>query len=79
MFPPSSTFIGGIQHGDDVLGRDVGLNVVDLSKDISPARFEYAESLSHMFADLLRSCSWKNMLGVAPAAPENDLATELFL
>jgi len=75
----SPAFMGGIQHGNDVLSRDIGLNIVNLGEYVPSPRLEYANLLSDMFADFLGRSIRKNVLSIAPAAPKDDLAAELLL
>ena len=65
-----------VEHGDDILRRNIGLDVVDLLEDKSAAGIEDADLFSDMIGNLLGRRLRQDRLGVAAAAPEGDPAAE---
>jgi len=71
--------IGGFEHGDDVLGGNFGLHVVDLAEDESSAGREVYDAALHLLLDLLHGAPAEDMLGVATPSPEGYVAPEVAL
>ena len=65
----SSVFIESLNHGHDVSWRNIGLNVVDLSKDKASTRGKIVDAPLDFVFDLLSSASVEDTLGIAATAP----------
>ena len=66
-------------HRHDVLRRDVGLDVVHGVEDEAAARRQRVDVAPHVVAHLLRRAVRQHVLGVDPAAPEDDVLAEIAL
>jgi len=66
---------GGVEHGADVFGRDVGLDYVDLVEHETASGCEDADAVAHVRGNLLSRAEAQHVLRVAPAAPEHDPPT----
>ena len=67
-----SELIGGVEHGNDVLGRHVRLDVVDLIEDVTAAGRENLDAFFNVLPDFVRRGVTEDALRVAPAAPEDQ-------
>jgi len=67
----------GFAHGEDVGGRDVGLDVVDGVEDPSPAGRERFDVAADVVADLVGRAVRENVLGLDASAPEADVGAEV--
>ena len=65
-----------IEHGNNILRRHVGLDVVYLIEDISAAGREELHPFLHMGAHFVRRRCRQHTLRVAAPAPEYDLVAE---
>src|SRR5271157_4223187 len=68
-----------VEHRDDVLGGDIGHDVMDLLEDEPAAWGEDFHLLSDMRADLLGCAVGQDFPGVAAATPESQVLAELAL
>ena len=68
-----------LPHRDDVLGRHVSLNVVDRGKHKPTPGHQLVQPPQDRVSDLVWGPVREDVLGVDPAAPEDDLASELGL
>ena len=71
-------FERGFVHGDDVFGRNVGLEVVDSAQHVTAVVVEVVEAAAHLFADVFGGPQRKYSLRVY-GAPEGEIAAELAL
>ena len=68
---------GCLEHSQDVLGRHVGLDVVDLAEDETPAGGKDLDLFTHVFANLLRCRIREHVLRVSSPAPEDEVGAKL--
>ncbi len=62
-------FVGGVEHGDDVLRRHVGQDVVDLLEDESAAGLERVDLLAHV-ARISSGVPWERTKCVSQPPPQ---------
>src|SRR3989304_1489708 len=70
-------FKRGLVKSDDILRRDVGLDVVDVIKHVTAAGFPYLQIAADMLADNFRRSRRQHMLGVDCTAPKHALLAKL--
>ena len=70
-------FVGCVEHGDDILRRHAGLDVVDAVEDVAAAGFEDVEILADVLFNFLRAGKTKHVLRVDAAAPEDQGVSKL--
>src|SRR5450759_2495097 len=75
----SIEFMHGIQHGDDVLHRSAGLQVVDRIEHEPAAGREDLAAAQHFLPHLLRRTERQGLLGIHASAPEHQARTILAL
>ena len=79
LFKKGPVGFGRFNHGDNILGRNIGQDVVDLGENIPSAPAEYFNPAPDLFIDLLFRSSGKQMLGVAASSPESQVLSEFSL
>src|ERR1017187_1581333 len=75
----SIEFMHGIQHGDDVLHRRSGLQVVDRIEHEPAAGRKDLAAAQHFLPHLLRRTKGQGLLGIHASAPEHQARTILAL
>lgn len=72
-------FVGGVQHRDNVLRRDVSHDIVYLVKDEASVGLENAHQVRDVLTYLVRGTAAENVLSFAAAAPEGDFIAKFTL
>ena len=75
----SRLLVGRVEHGDDVLRRHVGQDVVDLLKDETAAGREDRNLPADVLADFVGRAVREDEAGVAAAAPKREPVAEIAL
>ena len=75
--PHYAVLVGGVEHGDDVLRRHVGQDVVNLLKHETAARRENRNLPANVLADFVGRGVRENETGVAAAAPKREPVAEI--
>ena len=74
-----ATFVGFVEHGDDVFRGDVAHDVVHLIEHETGIFAEDAGQKAHVLTHLFGRLEAENLLRVAAAAPEADLVAVAIL
>lgn len=72
-----SELVGGIEQSCDILGGNVGLNVMDAVENETSPTFECLDIPPDMFPHFGGRAPWEDILGIDPAPPKYQALAEL--
>ncbi len=69
--------MSGVPHGDNILWRYVGLDIVNLGENIAATRREDINQFFYVLLDFFRGGERQDMLGVGSGTPKHNVFSKL--